>query len=238
MDRQRIVVQRKAGIDEEEQGESDDNDEDHSAKDDESDAESVEGSEGSFALIVTTKSLLAQLTSRKFSAENNGGTEECRCWQRSCCQQCSSNSWRRAKQPAEASNAEAAEVPSASKEELPSTTEKPAAPVTLHREETTRSLGLRLLDLDLGYSSDEAGDEESAYFLDGVDDTFTSKIETDDFAEKKAKVKDKKKQAESKDATIPASKTEFSALGDRGKLAVAVALSNKAPSADDFEGSP
>merc|ERR1712238_169924 len=44
----------------------------------------------------------------------------------------------------------------------------------LCQQETTQSLALQLLDIDLGYSSDEAGNEECAYFVDGVDSTFTS----------------------------------------------------------------
>ena len=37
---------------------------------------------------------------------------------------------------------------------------------------------------------------------------------------------------------IPASKSEFSALGDRGKLANAVSLSTKAPALEEFEHFP
>lgn len=42
----------------------------------------------------------------------------------------------------------------------------------LSQRETTRSLALRLLDIDVGYSSDEGGEEEGAYYLDGVDARF------------------------------------------------------------------
>lgn len=117
-----------------------------------------------------------------------------------------------------------------------------AAPVTgiLCREETTRSLGLRLLDVDLGYSSDEAGDEDCAYFLDGVDETFANADELEKFSSKRKLMKGivKLKDGESKDDVFPASKSEFSALGDRGKLAVAVALSTKAPAPAHFENFP
>ena len=43
------------------------------------------------------------------------------------------------------------------------------------KQETTRSLAYRLLDVDIGYSSDEGGDDDCAYFLDGVDSTFTTR---------------------------------------------------------------
>ena len=102
----------------------------------------------------------------------------------------------------------------------------------LHREETSRSLALRLLDVDLEYSSDEAGDENCAYFVDGVDDTFTALADLQDdlFKNKKSKTSSVETQN-----IVPANKTEFSALGDRGKLVAAVALSSKAPFHRDYE---
>jgi hypothetical protein len=100
------------------------------------------------------------------------------------------------------------------------------------REETTRSLALRLLDVDLCYSSDEAGDENCAYFADGVDETFSNRLELEEAFNKKSK--DKKSLKRTIETVVPANKTEFSSLGDRGKLAAAVALSMKRPTADDF----
>lgn len=110
----------------------------------------------------------------------------------------------------------------------------------LHREETTRSLALRLLDVDLGYSSDEAGDENCAYFVDGVDDTFTTLTGLhDDFItnQKNDFISNQKNKKSIVDIynVVPANKTEFSALGERGKLVAAVALSTKVPNPGDYE---
>jgi Chromo (CHRromatin Organisation MOdifier) domain len=104
------------------------------------------------------------------------------------------------------------------------------------REETTRSLSLRLLDIDVGYSSDEGGDDECVYYLDGLDETFAAKKDFDAMLSKPAKKSGTIEKEE--EILIPASKTEFAALGDRSKLAVAVALSMKPPYAEDFETFP
>jgi SNF2-related domain/Chromo (CHRromatin Organisation MOdifier) domain len=109
-------------------------------------------------------------------------------------------------------------------------------PFILSREETTRSLALRLLDVDLGYSSDEAGDEDCAFFADGVDETFSNRFDLEDIFLKRSK--DKKSFIKFNDTVVPANKTEFSALGERGKLVVAVALSTKPPSSEDYENFP
>ena len=102
----------------------------------------------------------------------------------------------------------------------------------LHREETSRSLALRLLDVDLGYSSDEAGDENCAYYVDGVDETFTSLSDVQ--GEYSKNIKNKKNSVEVYDI-VPANKAEFSALGERGKLVAAIALSTKAPKLSEYE---
>jgi SNF2-related domain/Chromo (CHRromatin Organisation MOdifier) domain len=104
------------------------------------------------------------------------------------------------------------------------------------REETTRSLALRLLDVDLCYSSDEAGDENCAYFADGVDETFSNRLELEETLTKKGK--DKKSLKKIMETFVPANKTEFSALGDRGKLVAAVALSTKPPNSENFADFP
>lgn len=110
--------------------------------------------------------------------------------------------------------------------------------VIVCREETTRSLGRRLLDIDLGYSSDEAGDEACTYFLDGVDKTFESIDDISDRISKKSlKSKDKKDNL-SQDVILPANKSEFVALGEKSKLVVAVALSTSKPPAEEFECFP
>jgi Chromo (CHRromatin Organisation MOdifier) domain len=243
-DRQRMVVQRKARVVEAEP-EIVENEVNASAKKDDSDDESEAGSEGSFQPDSDDEELVGTINvkevspSKKVALPENGivsegfpapSMEEAKSLAASVSAEAEENG---------VDNAGAAEtVPSAGKDESAATTEAPGVGIVC-REETTRSLGMRLLDVDLGYSSDEAGDEDCAYFLDGVDETFTNVNELDDFAiKKKSKGKDKKNEQASKDSVIPASKSEFSALGDRGKLAVAVALSTKAPSLEDFESFP
>ncbi len=96
------------------------------------------------------------------------------------------------------------------------------------RPETTKSLAFRLLHVDIGYSSDEGGDEDCAHFIDGVDDTFTSQsdlIET--LATKNVSI--------AEEATVPVKRNEFSALGDRSKLVASVAVTSKPPDLDDFD---
>jgi hypothetical protein len=102
------------------------------------------------------------------------------------------------------------------------------------REETTRSLAYRLLDVDLGYSSDEGGDANCAYFLDGVDQTFMAMHELT----KDDHIAGKSKDGTREVATIPARQNEFSALGNHAKLAAAVALTSRVPSLDDFDNFP
>lgn len=111
---------------------------------------------------------------------------------------------------------------------------------TLLRQETTRSLAFRLLDTDLGYSSDEGGDDDCAYFMDGVDATFTRMEDLSSFAPTQKPKGGSEKGASDHDKvrTIPARQNEFAALGERSKLAAAVALTLKPPNADDFENFP
>ena len=100
------------------------------------------------------------------------------------------------------------------------------------RHEDTRSLALRILDVDVGYSSDEAGDDDCAYFIDGVDDTFTRMSELPE------RVETKPEDNDNSDDVLPARQNEFSALGERSKLVAAVSLSSKEPSPADFETFP
>lgn len=111
----------------------------------------------------------------------------------------------------------------------------------VYKQETTRSLGFQLLDVDLGYSSDEGGDEDCAYYLDGVDSTFTCMEDLSDLVPAKKPIlspKGKAKKEEKVEPSIPARQNEFSAQGERSKLAAAVALSTKAPKDEDFENFP
>jgi hypothetical protein len=105
------------------------------------------------------------------------------------------------------------------------------------RHETTQSLAFRLLSVDVGYSSDEGGDEDCAYFLDGVDETFVRMDELLDVTTADSK-KGKSMKEESIGASLPARQNEFSSLGDRAKLTAAVALSSIPPCVDDFDNFP
>lgn len=99
--------------------------------------------------------------------------------------------------------------------------------LTIQREKT-RSLASRLLNLDIGYSSDEGGDEDCTYYIDGVDDTFTSKDELQDELKKVSSEIDQEN-------IIPVKRNEFSALGDRSKLLASVAVTSCPPRIDDFD---
>lgn len=97
------------------------------------------------------------------------------------------------------------------------------------RPETTRSLAIRLLDKDVGYSSDEAGDEDSAYYLDGVDGSFCCSNNIDLTGSTSADA------VEDNEVTLPAKNNEFATHGDRAKLVAAVALCKKAPNESEFK---
>jgi hypothetical protein len=118
----------------------------------------------------------------------------------------------------------------------------------LLRQETTRSLALRVLDLDLGYSSDEGGDEDCVYYIDGVDDTFSTfqqamkdaspgqqeHVINDDYE------KSIPKQKEKSNATklLPMKRNEFYALGERGKVMASILATSQEPETYDFVGFP
>jgi SNF2 family DNA or RNA helicase len=101
-------------------------------------------------------------------------------------------------------------------------------------QENTRSLALRLLGTDLGYSSDEGGPEDCAYYVDSVDDTLTT-------AEGAAKITSQPEKQKHDDENIPtlaAKKNDFEGLGQRAKFFASIALSNEAPDPDDFDNYP
>jgi chromodomain-helicase-DNA-binding protein 7 len=136
------------------------------------------------------------------------------------------------------------EVPSTAANDAasPKAKQKTEVPLVV-KQETTRSLAYRLLDIDIGYSSDEGGDDERAYFLDGVDSTFTALHEVE--AEKQVggnrKTKNSKEKEEgNKDADelFPAKKTQYSTLGNRGKLHASISLTDQKPDPEDFENFP
>jgi hypothetical protein len=98
----------------------------------------------------------------------------------------------------------------------------------LIRPETTESLAFRLLNVHVGYSSDEGGDEECAHFIDGIDETFTSRFELvgNELLEN---------SNSKEEPTVPVKRNEFSALGDRCKLVASVGVTSVPPDADYFD---
>jgi hypothetical protein len=106
------------------------------------------------------------------------------------------------------------------------------------KQETTQSLTFRLLGIDVGYSSDEGGDEECAYFLDGLDTTFSSREEAN-FHSYMTDIKDNEKSNDTNpSACLPVKSSEFSAVGERTKLFSAIMLSSQLPEYDDFDNYP
>jgi hypothetical protein len=97
------------------------------------------------------------------------------------------------------------------------------------QSEKTRSLASRLLNLDIGYSSDEGGDEDCVFYLDGLDDTFTSK---DSLQKEPVKPATEVNEEEN---IIPVKRNEFSSLGDRSKLLASVAITSCLPDVADFD---
>ena len=116
----------------------------------------------------------------------------------------------------------------------------------LTRPELTKSLAYRLLAMDVGYSSDEGGDEDCAYFVDGVDDTFTSMADIPDTladaatADKESSSEggQKVKPSDETQSTLPIRRADFGSLGDRSKLVAAVTLTGRSPDVDDFDNFP
>jgi chromodomain-helicase-DNA-binding protein 7 len=100
-------------------------------------------------------------------------------------------------------------------------------------QETTHSLALRLLDINVGYSSDEGGDEDCAYFLDGVDETFTTRASVDRFRNESDDSIDP-----SESTPLPVRKSEFDGLGVRAKICSSILLADHGPDVDDFDNYP
>lgn len=220
-DRQRMVVQRSQELIVEEEQKVEVEEDDDTAEKDGSDNESDEGSEGEFQPDSDDEELADADAPPVASAAPNA--EEAT-------SQSAAPSADGAQPALPAPDMSAGPAPAE-----PQPEETPSTPGIIHRQETTRSLAFRLLDVDIGYSSDEGGDEDCAYFLDGVDSTFTRMDDLSDMAANKSKGK---KKSDNAAVTIPARQNEFSAQGDRGKLASAVALTSKLPSPEDFDNFP
>jgi hypothetical protein len=88
--------------------------------------------------------------------------------------------------------------------------------------------------------------EDWAYFVDGVDATFTTKHEAG--ASKTAQVGSDRRKPRSpvkpeaneshQEETVPVKRNDFSMLGDRSKLLAATVLTSQAPNPDEFSNFP
>ena len=120
-----------------------------------------------------------------------------------------------------------------------------------HRVENTRSLALRLLDTDVGYSSDEGDFKESAFFVDGVDLSFSTRQDFETKAKTQSKdtsggenqsiLDSKDEHNANNDAAkdwVPVKQNEFSTLSSRTKFSFAALLSIRKPNYADFDQFP
>lgn len=94
-------------------------------------------------------------------------------------------------------------------------------------QENTSSMCSRLIDIDVGYSSDEGGYCDDAHFFDGVDPTFSTKTESYRCSSDKFLTN-----------TVPVKRNESSILGDRAKLFAATLLSSIEPDVMDYDNYP
>ena len=233
MDRQRLLVQRTLEVEVEEQPVEVTEEKTDRQKD--SDDESEDGSEGEFEPDSDDEELVVTGTAKEVSPSGKGNLP-------------TENGIPPAVEaplepPSEALATEAKgsmgvqgpEGTTRDMDAVPESGEALAEPGVLYRQETTQSLAYRLLGVDVGYTSDEGGDDDCAFYLEGVDQTFTSMTELEDIVPPKNQ---EQKVKEGASATIPAFQNEFTTKGGRGKLAAAVALSSKPPDYDDFDHFP
>lgn len=194
-------------------------------KDSDSDEESDEGSEGEFEPESDDEELVVTGKAKEVAAEDAGATQEAQ----------APNATEGQPAKAEGNGADTPAVTAKSEEKAPETpVPAPREKVTgdLYREETTRSLAFRLLDMDVGYSSDEGGEDDRASFIDGVDKSFARQSEVATL--EPASSESDKKQAK----TIPARKNEFTSLGYRAKLSSSIALTSREPDLENFDNFP
>lgn len=245
-DRQRLLAQRKqqSVVEDVQPSKVDEEESDGSAGgSDNSDDESDEGSEGSFEPDSEDEKLIRRETGVNFqtappvSSAGEAISE-------------SASVSTSVNPPQTLSNADAEGCVRSSAETEPGSLIKTKSAVELPvvvQQETTRSLAYRLLDIDVGYSSDEGGNEDCAFFLDGVDNTFSTLTEAKTTLPEGSGTSCKRKgkklssdtgNGEDSDPLLPAKKSHFTTLGDRAKLHAALSLTNRAPDPDDFENFP
>lgn len=231
-DRQRFLVQRKqelAGAQEEPHPQEDESDD--SAAEDNSDDESDEGSEGEFQPDSDDDELMKDKKAKQsgFAAMAPGSTPQ---------NGVAINS----SDPGSAPKSDDIADPTSSNPAPQASGKQQDSDKITLRQETTRSLAYRLLDIDVGDSSDEGGDEDCAFYLDGVDQTFTSMVDAEESIQdegKDAKSLKKKPKIEKKEEDlVPVKRNHFSELGERAKLAASVILAKKPPNEEDFDNFP
>lgn len=189
----------------------------------ESDEESDEGSEGEFEPESDDEDLVVTGKAKEVSSGAEGETPENKEMPHNV----------HAEKPVDCMDETAnAQVEAARSVEIPAIPELKISG-QLYREETTRSLAFRLLDTDVGYSSDEGGEEDRAFFIDGVDQSFAKRSDVPPL--KPTAFNEDEKESSRK---IPARSVEFIALGDRGKLSSSVALSSREPDLENFDNFP
>merc|ERR1712194_427754 len=106
----------------------------------------------------------------------------------------------------------------------------------LCKQASTWHLAYGLLGMDVGYSSDEGGDEEVAYYIEGVDGAFTRENEVfpdpdNEGVLEKETNKDEHEPMNHK--KLPIKKTEFSIIGKQSQLQLAMSLTSIEPDVDD-----
>jgi len=111
------------------------------------------------------------------------------------------------------------------------------APNPIIQVENTHSLAFRLLNMDVGYSSDEGGDDDGVYFIDGLDETFTSHAEVQNELNlvTPSKETDENNAQDDKENLVPVRRNEFSSLGDRSKLLASIAVTSSPPDVENFD---
>ena len=227
-DRERFLVQRKLQLAEAQEEVPEEEESDGSAEEHDSDEDSVEGSEGEFQPDSEDDELLKEKKAKQ--AASPGGPQ--------------GPMQHNGAQPGNKMNSVIGPASNDAVDADPEEKKKDEVDGNLIlRQETTQSLGYRLLDVDIGNSSDEGGDEDCAFYLDGVDQTFTNINEASELVKRLELPKDgknKKQQSkkEEEEELVPVKRNDFSELGERAKLAASVILAKKPPSVEDFDNFP
>jgi hypothetical protein len=230
-DRRRVLVQRKQNVldDVEEKNQEDDEDEDAPSDDDE-DSED-EGSEGEFEPDSDDDLVISNSKSEEFHEPRLDGSGEI--------------PEGNAVKPEQVGAAQGAVKTEDEAGQLANDKAHQEghdiSDTIILRQETTRSLAYRLLDIDVGYSSDEGGEDDCLCYVDGVDETFTTEKEACPWKEKFSKGK-KSKKRQDKDSKeqklVPMKQNEFSNLGGRAKTNAAITVTSREPDPADFVNFP